>query len=55
MVLKKRKVTFSNLGGGITEAEVKISILKDEEAKVSPIMRNLVKQNQQLQEKLQTL
>lgn len=34
---------------------MRISRLEDEEAKASPIMSNLVKQNQRLQEKLSTL
>lgn len=38
--------TVNNLGGRITEAEARISWLEDEEAKVKPIMENMVKQNQ---------
>ncbi len=34
------------LGGRIIETEQRISRLEEEEAKTSPIMRNLVKQNQ---------
>ncbi|KAG7453728.1 hypothetical protein JOB18_040677 [Solea senegalensis] len=47
--------TVNNLGGRITEAEERISRLEDEEAKASPIMENLVRQNQQLREKVTAL
>lgn len=47
--------TVNNLGGRITEAEARISNLEDEEAKASPIRKNLMKQNLWLQEKLTAL
>ena len=47
--------TVNSLGGRIAEAEERISRLEDEEAKANPIMKNLVKQNQQLREKVMAL
>lgn len=45
-------ITVNNLGGRIAEAEERISRLEDEEAKANPILEKLVKQNQQLREKV---
>lgn len=47
--------TVNNLGGRITEAEERISRLEDEEAKANQIVKGLVKQNQQLREKVTAL
>ena len=47
-VVESLNKTVNSLGGRITEAEERISRLEDEEAKANSIMKNLVKQKQQL-------
>lgn len=47
--------TVNNLGSSFEEAETRISLLEDEEAKASSVRVNLMKQNHGLQEKLTPL
>lgn len=48
-------MTLNKLGDSIAEAESRISRLEDDEAKRSPMVEQVVKQNMLLQEKLSAL